>query len=273
MLLCLFTLAITGCKEDNKAFNGYVDADLVYLSSDYGGRLVDLATQRGKTVEANQFLFKLEQTNELYSVEMSQLNTKDLMAQRQQAQSQLTYAEINYKRTLGMRRKNAASQNDLDLAKRDIDVAKDQLADIDVKIRNSKVDTEDKKWVVRRKENYAPEHAIVFDTYYTKGEYVQASMPILALITKENIKVVFFVPEAMLNQVPINKKIKITTESGTDLAQGHVYYVSNIAEYTPPIIYSRQESARLVFRIEAKIDQPDLEKIHLGQPVFLELQT
>jgi len=133
------------------------------------------------------------------------------------------------------------------------------------------VNTAQKKWVMTRKENSAPEAGIVFDTYYTKGEFVQAGNPVLSLVTKDHIKVVFFVPEERLAQIRLNQHVNLKTDVNNLFATGHVFYISNIAEFTPPIIYSREERHKLVFRVEAKIDTPDLEKIHLGQPVTLEL--
>lgn len=267
----LVALALIACKKENKSFSGYVDTDLVYLSADFGGRLTDLAVLKGQLVKKEQFLFKLEQTSELYNVEMSQLNNKDLLAQRQQIVIQLNYNEINYRRILGMRKQNAASQNDLDAAQRDLNISKQQIADLEAKIQNNQVDIADKKWLVTRKENFATELGIIFDTYYTKGEFVQPGYPVLSLITKNNIKAIFFVEEEKLSQLRLNEQVRITTDKNPNFAMGHIFYISNIAEYTPPIIYSREERQRLVFRVEAKIDSPDLEKIHLGQPVTLEL--
>ncbi|MCW8387751.1 HlyD family efflux transporter periplasmic adaptor subunit [Fluoribacter dumoffii] len=271
LFIGLTILLLTACEQENNSFSGYVDTDLVYLSADFGGRLADLAVLRGQQVQNNQLLFKLEQTSELYNVQMSKLSKKDLLAQRQQILSQLKYNKINYRRILEMQKQNAASQNDLDAARRDLNISKDQLADIDVKIKNNQVDTADKKWQMTRKENFAPEPGIVFDTYYTKGEFVQAGAPVLALVTPNNIKAVFFVPEEKLDQLRLNQHVTLKTDTNPNFATGHIYYISNIAEYTPPIIYSREERQRLVFRVEAKIDTPDLEKIHLGQPVTLEL--
>lgn len=269
----LMILSLTACKEEGRSFSGYVDTDLVYLSADFGGRLTDLAVFKGQRVNNGQFLFRLEQTHELYHVEMSEFNQRALQAQRQQVLSQLDYNEINYRRIIEMRKQNAASQNDLDAALRDLHLSKQQLADIDAKIKSSQVDTADQKWQVTRKENFAPEQGIIFDTYYTKGEFVPAGYPVLSLITKNNIKAIFFVPEKQLSQIRLNEHVTIKTTHNKQFATGHIFYISNIAEYTPPIIYSREERQRLVFRIEAKIDTPDLEKIHLGQPVTLELAS
>ncbi|KTC80548.1 hemolysin D [Legionella cherrii] len=271
LLIGLTVLLLTACGEENKSFSGYIDADLVYFSADFAGRLTDLAVLRGQQVKKNQFLLRLEQTSELYNLQMSKLNKKDLLAQRQQTLTQLQYNEINYRRVQEMRKQNAASQNDLDAAQRDLNISKDQLAEIDAKIKSNRVDTAEKKWQVTRKENFATDNGIVFDTYYTQGEFVQAGAPVLSLVTKKNIKAVFFVPEEKLDRLRLNQQVKIKTDHNAHFAKGHIFYISNIAEYTPPIIYSREERQRLVFRIEAKIDSPDLEKIHLGHPVTLEI--
>ena len=49
-----------------------------------------------------------------------------------------------------------------------------------------------------------------------------------------------------------------------------VNFISAQAEFTPPVIYSLEERARLVFRIEATPEQP--EKLRVGQPVSVTLQ-
>ena len=74
LLIGLFTFLLMACKAEDKTFNGYIDAQLVYLSSDFAGRLVDLAVEKGELVKDNQFLFRLEQTSELYRVQESKLS-------------------------------------------------------------------------------------------------------------------------------------------------------------------------------------------------------
>ena len=269
--IILLSLLLPACKEDEHLFNGYIDAELVYLSADFPGRLVDLSVRKGQSVEVNQFLFRLEQTTENNAVTISEYSTADLKAQREQAVAQLHYYEINYQRIKGMRAQHVASQNDLDMASRDLEVAKQQLQDMDIKINSSRITTDDKTWQVKRKQNNAPEMGIVFDTYYTQGEFVQTGYPVVSLVTPSQIKAIFFVAEPQLGEVRLNQAVTIKTSHNDQFAKGHVTYISKIAEYTPPILYSREERHRLVFRVEAKIDSPDLAKLHLGLPVTLEL--
>jgi HlyD family secretion protein len=48
-----------------------------------------------------------------------------------------------------------------------------------------------------------------------------------------------------------------------------ISFISRSAEYTPPVIYSSEERAKLVFLIEARPDEP--EKLRVGQPVSVAL--
>jgi HlyD family secretion protein len=48
--------------------------------------------------------------------------------------------------------------------------------------------------------------------------------------------------------------------------------VSNQAEYTPPVIYSNESRAKLVFMVEAHPSIADATKLHPGQPVSVVLQ-
>ena len=48
-----------------------------------------------------------------------------------------------------------------------------------------------------------------------------------------------------------------------------VSFIARSAEYTPPVIYSLDERAKLVYLIEARPDQP--EKFRVGQPVTVTL--
>ena len=51
-----------------------------------------------------------------------------------------------------------------------------------------------------------------------------------------------------------------------------VNYISTQAEYTPPVIYSRETRANLVFMIEAKFSPADAAELRPGQPVDVELR-
>jgi HlyD family secretion protein len=49
-----------------------------------------------------------------------------------------------------------------------------------------------------------------------------------------------------------------------------VSFISAQAEFTPPVIYSQEERARLVFRVEALPERP--ADLRVGQPVSVAMQ-
>lgn len=271
LLILLTIILLCSCGKVKHPYNGYIDADLVYLSSNFPGLLEHLNVSRGQSVEKCQLLFQLEQNSENFAVEISEFTQNSLLSQRKEILDKMHYNLINYNRTVNMRKQDVASQNDLDVARQNLDVLKNQLADIDFQLKSSRVDTANKKWQVRRKESTAPDEGIIFDTYFTQGEYVEGGQPVLSLLTRKHIKIVFFVPEKDLSQLMLQKKVTVFFDGNAKPLTGVIRYISNIAQYTPPNIYSREERSDLVFRAEASIDNPDLTKTHLGQPVSLEL--
>ena len=80
----------------------------------------------------------------------------------------------------------------------------------------------------------------------------------------------FFVPQAVLPQVHIGDRIAINCDGCAQGLIARVNFVSAQAEFTPPIIYSLEERARLVFRIEATPERP--ADMRVGQPVSIALQ-
>jgi len=48
---------------------------------------------------------------------------------------------------------------------------------------------------------------------------------------------------------------------------GKVSFISPQAEYTPPVIFSRESRSKLVFMVEAVFDNETAANLHPGQPV------
>ncbi|PJD95722.1 MAG: hemolysin D [Legionella sp.] len=264
------TCCLASCKEEKHLYNGYIDADLVYLSSSYPGRLIDLAVSRGQSIKKGKLLFKLDHKNNDRAISISQLQEKSLSEQKNEILHQMQYEELNYQRVKAMRQKDAASQNDLEQAVTRRAVLKDQLASLDFQLKSHLLNTAQQKWERAQKEAYATFDGIVYDTYFLPQEYVQSGQPILSLLSSRYIKVIFFVSEPDLDSIKLQSKVKLFSDNILK-GMATITYVAKEAQYTPPVIYSRENNHNLVFRVEARIDNPDLKVLHLGLPVSLEL--
>jgi HlyD family secretion protein len=112
----------------------------------------------------------------------------------------------------------------------------------------------------------APVAGRVEDTYFEAGEVANAGAAVLSLLPADKRKVIFFVPEAARPALTIGGSIAIACDGcAADLA-GEISFLGIEAEYTPPVIFSRENRGKLMFRAEGHL-AGDAAKLPLGQPV------
>ena len=116
-----------------------------------------------------------------------------------------------------------------------------------------------------RRSVFSPVNGTVQEVYYRPGEMVPADRPVLALLPPGNIKVRFFVPEAALPNIAYGDRVKIGCDGCASDLTARVSFIAKQSEFTPPVIYSREERAKLVFLIEALPEKPGA--LRVGQPV------
>jgi HlyD family secretion protein len=86
------------------------------------------------------------------------------------------------------------------------------------------------------------------------------------------VKVRFFVPETVVGKLALGRALTIHCNGCAADVAAKITYLSSEAEYTPPVIYSNENRAKLVFMVEAHPSAADAVKLHPGQPVAVTLQ-
>ena len=110
------------------------------------------------------------------------------------------------------------------------------------------------------------------DTLYRQGEWVPAGNPVVKLLPPLNVKVRFFVPETIVGGLASGRAVSIHCDGCPADVPATLTYVSNDAEFTPPVIYSNETRSKLVFMIEARPSVENAAKLRPGQPVSVMLQ-
>ena len=301
--LCL--LASCSHPEPNRV-QGYVEGEFVYVASPYAGALGSLYVRRGAQVKVGDPLFALENTSERAGrdearrrLAQAHANLEDakkgkrpseiesIEAQLKQARSALVLSEREYGRQEQLLRiPGATSQQDVDRARsaRDQDgqrVAQaeadlktaqlgartDQVAAAEAEVRAREATLARAEWDLSQKRQNAPKDGLVFDTLYREGEWVAAGRPVIALLPPQNIKVRAFVPEPRVGAIHAGDSVQVFVDGVREPFIGKVSFISPQAEYTPPVIYSRESRGKLVFMIEAVFDSKIAVNLHPGQPV------
>jgi HlyD family secretion protein len=261
-ILCGLTLAalfIAGCSPDSlNRFQGYIEGEYVYVASPLGGTLQNLAVARGDQVETGQWLFQLERRSEADAARQASNNLA-------QAKANLALSQAEYTRREQLRGdQGVISAEELDQARAQRDADEAQVAAQSAALAKS-------NWSFEQKEQFAPTNAFVQDTLYRVGEWVAAGSPVVQLLPPGNLKVRFFVPETVLPKIKSGETVHVTFDGGQRDYSATVNYISTQAEFTPPVLYSQQNRAKLVYMIEAKFSPADAANLRPGQPVDVEL--
>ncbi|HWW07082.1 HlyD family secretion protein [Collimonas sp.] len=299
-------LALTGCAPNNdNDWQGYVEGEYVYVASSQAGRLDHLSVQRGQQVAIGAPLFMLESGDEIAAQRQAQRQLSAAQAQLADIQSGRRPQEQEVTRAQLVQAQAAASKAALQLSRDQIQfqaggIAKQQLDDSraaaqtaaaqvkqwqsqltvdrlpsrEAQIRAQQAQVaaaqavlEQADWKLAQKTVSATRSGLVFDTMYREGEWVAAGNPVLRMLPPENVKIRFFVPETILGRLQLNQAVTLSCDGCQANQAAHISYISTESEYNPPIIYSNQSRAKLVYMIEARPAPADALKLHPGQPV------
>jgi HlyD family secretion protein len=94
---------------------------------------------------------------------------------------------------------------------------------------------------------------------------------VVVLLPPQNIKVRAFIPETRIGAVKLGQPVNVHVDGVAAPYAGTISFISPRAEYTPPVIYSRESRAKLVFMIEVVFDPETAVNLHPGQPVDVQL--
>jgi len=118
----------------------------------------------------------------------------------------------------------------------------------------------------------APEDALVENTFFNVGEWVPAGTPVVSLLPPGNLKARFYIPEPLLSSFQIGRPVEISCDGCPAPIPARVSFVSSQAEYTPPVLYSKESRSKLVFLVEARLDPAASGTLRPGQPVDVRLK-
>ncbi|HSD37080.1 MAG TPA: HlyD family efflux transporter periplasmic adaptor subunit [Rhodocyclaceae bacterium] len=310
--LMSLALLLAACgQRDADTLNGYVETEPVRVASPVGGRLLSLAVQRGDEVKAGMPLFVLEQDNEAAGLRAAQARVEQAEAQvsdlakgkRSDELAQIAAgleaarAAARESASILQRQRTLAQQgfvSGADLvnleAKRDADAA--QVRQFEAQLRTARLparsDNRDaaraeaaaakaqlaqSAWQLSQKAVAAPVAARVDDTLYRVGEWVPAGSPVVSLQERAAVKLRFFVPQAQLSAVQPGSVVEVSCDGCGAPMQATVSYIAHEAEFTPPVIYSKESRQQLVFLVEARPAAQDVARLHAGQPVDVRLSV
>lgn len=287
---------------------GWVEADLLFLGADEPGRLTSLSVKEGSSVKEGAPLFQLqtdiqeadlqqaratldEAQARLAKAEAAQQRPEEvavLEAQETRAKAALENSAPELDRARKLVERGIAAQQRLDQAKaahdrdqamlieirRQIEVARlksrtEDIAAAQEVVKQAKARVASAETRLAQRNVAAPAEGVVQEIYFRTGEIVPAGRPVLSLLPPGNLKLRFFVPQSTLPHIAIGQEVTVRCDGCPPDLKANITFLARQAEFTPPVIFSSEERAKLVFRVEAIPLRPDL--LRVGQPVQIAL--
>ena len=289
---------------------GYVEGEYVRVAAPFAGTLTQLSVRRGGNVAIGAPLFALERENEtaarreaearLAAAESRLANLRSgkrapevetVVEQLQQAKAARELSTANLKRQQQLYASGFISGAAIDDARTQLKRDEARVGELSAAVATTKMPARadeiraaeadaraahevvaQSDWRLAQRAVAAPAAGLVHDTYYTVGDWVPAGSPVVSLLPPANVKVRFYVPEPQLARVKTGSEIAFGCDGCGVPVSATIDYVSNRAEFTPPVLYSKENRTKLVFLVEARPTPAAAAGLKPGQPVDVSLR-
>jgi len=287
------------------SLGGYIEGDRLYLAAPTSGAVAALYVREGGRIEAGGRTFLIDPAvlgaqadSAQAGVRAAEARAEDLrQGQRSQelavidadlraAEAQAREAAAEYARIEPLVRRGIYAPARLDQARAARDTAQAQSAAVrqrrqvaelgarqdaqraaDAQTAQAQASASEAGARLNQLSPLAPAAGRVEEVFYDPGEWVPANQPVLALLLDSRVRIVFFVLETEMARYRTGRTVQFGCD-GCASGQAEIVWVSDRPEFTPPVLYSRNNRDRLVYRVEARPTNP--AQLNPGLPVDVE---
>lgn len=300
---------LTRSGGDRGVVPGYLEADLVLVGSEKNGRIESLAVQEGDTVAKGDLVFTLESSEQEAELATrkarlaeAEARLADARAALQrpreievlqsalvQAKAMQTKSQLNLDRIRSLYDKGWVSKAQLDdaVAQHDsnqaaVEEAKRRIEAAHLPGRSGVIEAaaaavtearsalDEARKSLAKRNVFAAVGGSVEEVYFRPGEVVNAGQAVVSLLPPGNLKVRFFVAETDRAALRTGETVAVSCDGCPSGLTATIRFISRDAEFTPPVIFSREQRKKLVFLVEARPDERTAE-LTAGQPVSVTL--
>ena len=309
--LVVLIVFFAACSQPtDRPLQGYIEGEYNRVGPQFAGILQQLSVQRGDQVAAGAPLFALERENEVAARRQAEEQLRAALArlenlktgkrapeietvaeQLRQAQAARELSAANFRRQESLFKSGFISSAALDDVRTRLKSDDALVAQLRAtvatahlpggrpdEIRAAQADADAARqavaqsdWRLAQRVVTAPQAGRANDTYYVVGDFVPAGSPVVSLLPPANVKLRFYVPEPLLGRLKPGQTVSFSCDACGGPMQATISFIADRAEFTPPVLYSKENRAKLVYLVEAKPAGDIAAKLNPGQPVDVTL--
>jgi HlyD family secretion protein len=289
---------------------GYVEGDFVLLAPIEVAEVESVAVRRGDRVEAGKVVATLESGDAEIAVaeaeaglaraqaeladlrlgkrpeeiEVLEAAVRSAKAQAEEAKRVLTRAEDLFERGIAPEAQFDEASTRMELADAEVRQAEANLAvgglaaraetikAAEYQVKQAEAQVEQARWRLSKRKLVAPSPGRIDDVIRDPGDTAGPTAPVVSMLPDGAVKLRVFVPEAQFSSVAVGALLDVRCDGCPDGLTARVSYVSPDPEFTPPVIYSLETRQKLVYLVEARLED-DAAPLQPGQIVDVSLAS
>jgi HlyD family secretion protein len=317
VVVVLAAVALSGAAGCDKAqpsasepLQGVVELDDRVIGFELGGRVLEVAVERGQEVSAGTVVARLDDGLErplrdlrLADLAQAQAQLKLLRAGARREDLRASEAEIaalqaqedtlqkNLARQNQLQAAGAAAQATIDAVSSDLRAVGERRAALEQRLKALRSGARSEELTAAEAHAQAaaaslaaldarllryvlvsPVAATVVDVHVKSGEMVAPGTPAVTLADLAHPFADVFVPEGRLRGVAVGALAEATVDGASAALPARIEHVFPRAEFTPRFLFSESERPNLVLRVRVRVDDPK-HVLHEGVPAFVRLRS
>jgi HlyD family secretion protein len=253
--------------------NGRLEANQLYVSTKFPGRIKEVLFNEGDTVEAGQVVARMDtsaldaQLREAEAqIKVAQDGRSVAMTQVAVKQSDYDFARRQNVRSQELVPRGAVSQREAEVDTASMLSTKAQLAGARAQavqtlstIDAAKATADRLRAEIADAVLVSPIRARVETRLAEPGEVLAAGGRVFSLNDLSDVYMYVYLPEDVTGKVPLGSEARIVLDAAQQYPiRAYVSYVSPMAQFTPKTVETAEERHNLTFRVKLQIDKARL---------------
>ena len=276
--------------------NGRLEANELFISAKFPGRIKEVLVNEGDTVNAGQVVARLDteeleaslrqaeaqiaQAQQTERAAMADVGTKRAQVAMRGAQIQAKQADFNYAsqqstRSWGLVKTGAVSQQEAQLdnstmlstraqvasSRADLAQAQATVGRTTSTIQAARADADRIRAQINDAVLVAPIRGRIERRLAEAGEVVGAGGRAYSLVDLSDVYMYVFLPEKVTGKLRLGSEARIVVDSAPQYPiRAYVSYVSPTAQFTPKTVETTEERHNLTFRVKLQIPKERLQQ-------------
>jgi HlyD family secretion protein len=270
-----FFLSRPALPEGFAGGNGRLEANQIYVSTKYPGRIAEVLFDEGADVEAGQVVARMDtsaleaQLREATAqIKAAQDNREAALAQVAVKQADYDFAQKQDTRSKQLVKSGAVSQREAEIDNSSMLASRAELASAQAKavetasaIDAAKATADRLGAEIHDAVLVSPIRARIENRLAEPGEVLAAGGRVFSIDDLSDVYMYVYLPESVTGKVPLNSEARIVLDAAPQYpVRAYVSYVSPMAQFTPKTVETAEERHNLTFRVKLQIPKERLRE-------------